>query len=126
MATILLKRGKAAGISGLTLAEGEAAVAYSEDKNTAQLYVGGTGGKPILVTADVAGAVQNALEQAREYTDTTVTAKLNDLVNGAPATLDTLKEIADEINKNKSAADALNSAIGSKLDANSTIDGGTF
>ena len=117
MATILLKRGQVSDLDNLTLAEGEVAIAYTDDgKTAAQLYVGGVGGKPILVTADVAAAVQSALTQANRYADAQITEKINDLINGAPATLDTLKEIADEISKNKDLVDALNSAIGNKVD----------
>lgn len=127
MATILLKRGLASALEGLTLEEGEAAIAYTDDEKTAaQLYVGGAEGEKILVTADVSAAAQDALKQAKTYTDTTVTAKINDLINGAPETLNTLKELADEISKNESVVEALNSAIGSKLSSSSTVDGGTF
>lgn len=116
MATILLKRGQSSDIRGVTLAEGEAAIAYNADKSTAQLYVGGADGKPLLVTADVAGAVQTALEQANRYADAQITEKINALVNGAPQTLDTLKEIADEINENEGVVETLNAAIGDKVD----------
>ena len=116
MATILLKRGQATDLESLTLAEGEVAIAYNEDKSTAQLYVGGEGGEKILVTADVAAAVKTALEQAKTYTDTTVTAKIDALVNGAPGTLDTLKEIADAIEENQGVVDAINKAIAGKVD----------
>ena len=116
MATILLKRGQATDLGNLTLQEGEVAIAYNEDKSTAQLYVGGEGGTKILVTADVAAAVKTALEQAKTYTDTTVDEKINALVNGAPQTLDTLKEIADAIEKNQGVVDAINEAIAKKVD----------
>ncbi len=116
MATILLKRGQATDLGNLTLAEGEVAIAYNEDKSTAQLYVGGAGGTKILVTADVAAAVKTALEQAKTYTDTTVTEKIDALVNGAPGTLDTLKEIADAIEENQDVVDAIKSSIANKVD----------
>ncbi len=117
MATILLKRGQVSDLDNLTLAEGEIAIAYTDDgKTAAQLYVGGADGEPILVTADVAAAVQSALTQANRYADAQITEKINDLINGAPATLDTLKEIADEISKNKDLVVALNSAISNKVD----------
>ena len=116
MATILLKRGQATNIGELRLAEGEVAIAYNEEKSSAQLYVGGADGTPILVTADVAAAVKTALEQANQYTDTTVKAKIDALINGAPATLDTLQEIAAEIESNKSVVEAINAAIGNKVD----------
>lgn len=116
MATILLKRGQAANLSNLTLAEGEAAIAYNEDKSAAQLYVGGADGKKILVTADVAAAVATALETANRYADAQIAAEISELIGGAPATLDTLKEIADEMGKNEGVVTALNSAIGNKVD----------
>lgn len=43
----------------------------------------------------------------KAYTD----QKIADLVNGAPETLDTLKEIADELQKNQSALDAITDAV---------------
>lgn len=46
------------------------------------------------------------------YTDT----KIADLINGAPETLDTLKEVADAIQENETIVDALNAAIGNKVD----------
>ena len=116
MATILLKRGQATDLGNLTLAEGEVAIAYNEDKSTAQLYVGGEGGTKILVTADVAAAVKTALGEAKTYTDTTVDEKINALVNGAPQTLDTIKEIADAIEENQGVVDTINKAIAGKVD----------
>ncbi len=116
MAKILLKRGLASNIGSVTLAEGEAAIAYNEDKSTAQLYVGGANGTKILVTADVAAAAASALAQANRYADEKIAAKITELINGAPTTLDTLKEIADEMQKNEGVVETLNSAIGNKVD----------
>lgn len=42
------------------------------------------------------------------------------LVNGAPETLDTLKEVADAIQENESVVDGLNAAIGNKADKDHT------
>lgn len=53
-----------------------------------------------------------SVDVANEYTD----AKIADLINGAPTTLDTLKEIADAITENESVVKALDSAIGNKVD----------
>lgn len=44
-----------------------------------------------------------------------VTAKIAALVNGAPATFDTLKEIADYIASDQTATGALTTAIGSRV-----------
>ena len=116
MAIILLKRGLITDIEKLILNEGEPAIAYNEDKHSAQLYVGGADGTKILITADVTAQIEKSLETAKTYTDTTVTAKINDLIHGAPTTLDTLQEIADAIENNQSVVKALNDAIGSKVD----------
>lgn len=127
MATILLKRGLATDIEKLTLAEGEVAIAYdTEERNSAKIYVGGAGGEKILVTADVAAAVSGALDEAKEYTDTKVDERIKALIDNAPETLDTLKELAEELQKNEGAVTALTNAIANKLDGDSTIDGGTF
>lgn len=48
--------------------------------------------------------------QSTGYTD----KKIADLINGAPETLDTLKEVADAIQDNKTVADALTAAVGKK------------
>lgn len=140
---IQIKRGQLANIADVTLAEGEPALAYNEDKSAVALYAGdGLGGK-VLVNPDVSGDITGVLSQANGYTDT----KISELVNGAPEAMDTLKELADAIAENSDIMTALNAAIGnkvdavdgmslvsdaektawnSKLDANSTIDGGTF
>ena len=49
---------------------------------------------------------------ANGYTDN----KIAELINGAPSTLDTLKEIADALEENDDVVQALNDAIGSKTD----------
>ena len=113
MATILLKRGLASALEGLEIAEGEVVIAYdTEDKNSAKIYVGGAGGTKILVTADVAAAI----EQAKTYTDTTVDEKIKALIDNAPQELDTLKELADELQKNEGLMETLQAAIGNKVD----------
>lgn len=143
MAKILIKRGLQTNVDNLTLEYGELALAYNEEKTSIALYGGGEGGEPILINPDVSGDVAGVLAQAQEYAD----GKVNDLVDGAPEAMDTLKELADAIAANKGIMDALNAAIGNKVDkeagkslvsdtekaawnaklsANSTIDGGTF
>lgn len=54
--------------------------------------------------------IDTAYASANGYTDT----KIAQLINGAPSTLDTLKEIADALESNETVVDALNSAIGTK------------
>ena len=55
-------------------------------------------------------AIDGAYANSNKYTD----QKIADLINGAPETLDTLKEVADAIETSKTVEDALNNAIGKK------------
>lgn len=52
----------------------------------------------------------NEMNNTKGYID----KKINDLVNGAPETMDTLKEIADAMEENADVVEALNNAIGNK------------
>lgn len=56
--------------------------------------------------------IVNAENRQKAYTDT----KIADLINGAPSTLDTLGEIADAMENNQNVIEALDSAIGTKVD----------
>ena len=62
------------------------------------------------IGADASGSAASALEEAKAYTDSEIT----DLINGAPTTRDTLKEIADAMDENQTVVEALNAAIGTK------------
>ena len=62
------------------------------------------------VGADPTGSSAKALIDAKNYADKKVAA----LVNGAPETMDTLKEVSDALDANKDVVDALNAAIGNK------------
>lgn len=55
-------------------------------------------------------AIDDAYANSNKYTD----KKVADLINGAPETLDTLKEVADAIEASKTVEEALNNAIGKK------------
>lgn len=62
------------------------------------------------VGADPTGSSAKAFTDAKAYAD----QKIADLVNDAPETMDTLKEVSDALDANKNVVDALNSAIGTK------------
>ena len=64
------------------------------------------------VGADPKGSANTALTSAKSYTD----QKVSSLINGAPETADTLKELADLISENEDAVGLLNAAIGNKAD----------
>lgn len=51
-----------------------------------------------------------------EEVSAAISAAVNELIDGAPDTYDTLKEIADYIESHKDVTDALNAAIGNKVD----------
>ena len=55
-------------------------------------------------------AIDEACATANAYTD----EKISELINGAPATLDTLKEIADAMTENEDVVNALEESIGKK------------
>lgn len=65
------------------------------------------------VGADASGSANTALTNAKSYTDTKISA----LINGAPSTLDTLKEIADAMAENEDVVKALETSIGTKANA---------
>ena len=75
------------------------------------------------VGADKSGSASSALTSAKSYSDTNLgtaksytDTKIGNLINGAPETMDTLKEVADAIAEHKEVTDALNAAIGNKVD----------
>lgn len=65
--------------------------------------------------AEIETSISSAKSETKTYTDT----KIANLINGAPETLDTLKEVADAIELSKSVEEALNKAIGTK--ANNSV-----
>ncbi|EET60360.1 hypothetical protein BRYFOR_07556 [Marvinbryantia formatexigens DSM 14469] len=60
-----------------------------------------------VMMSDADGEEQNIVQY--------VNKKISDLIGGAPETYDTLKEIADYIASHKNVADALNAAVGNKV-----------
>lgn len=59
-------------------------------------------------------------------TNASVTAQINALVNAAPGVLDTLQELANALGNDPNFVTTITTLIGTKLGANSTIDGGTI
>lgn len=64
--------------------------------------------------AEIAESVAGGISS--EQVDSKITTAINNLIDGAPATYDTLKEIADYIETHEEAATALQAAIGDKVD----------
>ncbi|WP_458457438.1 BppU family phage baseplate upper protein [Pseudobutyrivibrio sp.] len=102
------------GEEGLVLGE-TSSTAYRGDRGKIAYNHSQTTGNPHNTTAaqvgaDVAGAAAQAYQQASGYTDT----QIANLINGAPSTLDTLKEIADAMAEHEEVVEALDQAIGTK------------
>lgn len=74
-------------------------------------------------TAPTAAGGTNTTQIA---TTSFVQAAISALVNAAPGALDTLNELATALGNDANFAATIASALATKLDANSTIDGGTF
>ena len=69
---------------------------------------------------DAKGAASSALDSAKAYADTAASTVKNDLLNGAGAAYDTLKELGDLIVDNKDAIDALEEIASGKADKTHT------
>ena len=69
-------------------------------------------GNVITDTYETKEDAETKLAEAKGYTDTAVA----NLVNAAPATLDTLGELATAFNENKEVVDALDAAITNKVE----------
>lgn len=104
------------GEEGLVLGETDS-TAYRGDRGKTAYDHSQTTGNPHATTysdvgADQAGAAAAAYQQAAGYTD----LQIANLINGAPQTLDTLKEIADAMAESQDVVEALQAAIGDKAD----------
>lgn len=67
----------------------------------------------LVSEASVNQSLASNLEESKSYTDT----KVAELVDSAPETLDTLREVAAAIQENENVVEALNAAVGSKANA---------
>lgn len=73
---------------------------------------------PALTGIPTAPTAASATNNTQLATTAFVKAVVDDLINGAPGTADTLLELFNEIQNNDSAIDALNSAIANKTNTN--------
>ena len=64
--------------------------------------------KPVSIAQQK--AIDVAYANSNKYTD----QKIANLINGAPETMDTLKDVSDAITASKTTEEALNKAIGTK------------
>ena len=100
-------------------------------KNSADITVEVVNGEPSesTVSFDDAQGVRKITVKIPEqetvdaYTKSEVDEKVSGLINGAPETADTLKELADLISENEDAVGLLNAAIGNKANKATTLAG---
>ena len=116
---------KGLGSAAYTASSAYATAAQGTKADNAMPKAGGTFTGAVTLNADPTAALGAATKQyvdsaktsatssANSYTDT----KIAGLINGAPETLDTLKEVADAIAANADVVSALDSAIGKKANA---------
>ena len=112
---------KGLGSAAYTSSSAYATAAQGTLASNAMPKSGGTFTGAVTLKADPTTALGAATKQyvdaaetaANEYTDTAIA----NLVNGAPTTLDTLKEIADAMAENEDVVTALEEAIGTKANA---------
>lgn len=116
---------KGLGSAAYTASSAYATASQGTKADNAMPKAGGTFTGAVTLNADptvalgaatkqyVDSAKTSATSSANSYTDT----KIAGLINGAPETLDTLKEVADAIAANADVVSALDSAIGKKANA---------
>ena len=116
---------KGLGSAAYTASSAYATASQGTKADNAMPKAGGTFTGAVTLNADPTAALGAATKQyvdaaktsatssANSYTDT----KIADLINGAPETLDTLKEVADAITANADVVSALDEAIGTKANA---------
>lgn len=116
---------KGLGSAAYTASSAYATAAQGTKADNAMPKAGGTFTGVVTLYADPTNALGAATKQyvdaaktsatssANSYTDT----KIANLINGAPETLDTLKEVADAITANADVVSALDEAIGTKANA---------
>ena len=93
-------------------------------KGTADNAVNDGLGNTITSTYETKEDAAAKLTEAKTYADTAATTVKNDLLNGAGAAYDTLKELADEIIGNDQAIEVLTSTAANKADKSITITAG--
>jgi len=103
--TLQFRRGTTAELSAITGAEGELFVDL--DKNAIVVMDGSTQGGVLLAT------------------ESYVTTEVSNLVNSAPATLDTLNELAAALGDDPNFATTVSNQIGDKADKTTTISAGS-
>ena len=91
---------------------------FADTDNPHQVTAKQLGIDPTLdMDKPVSTAQQAALDELYEQLAAYTRQKITELINGAPESLDTLKEVADAVAAHKSVMDALDAAIGKKASA---------
>lgn len=106
---------------------GKATSAASADRATsATKATQDASGNVITSTYETKSDASSKLSEAKTYADNAALTVKNDLLNGAGAAYDTLKELGDLIDTNTTAIDALETVASNKMDKVNPEGSGTF
>lgn len=111
--TLQFRRGTTAELAAITGAEAELFV--DTDKGTVVVMDGATAGGIPLATEDYVGTSLNGYA-----TESYVTTAISNIVDAAPAALDTLNELAAALGDDANFASTVTSALATKITASST------
>ncbi len=106
------------GVRSISTGSSNGTISVNTNGTSANVAVKGLGSAAYTASTayDAAGTATTkadaALASAKSYTDTAI----SNLINSAPTTLDTLGEIATAMQENASVVEALEDAIGNKVD----------
>ena len=114
------------GVRSIATGSSNGTISVNTNGTSANVAVKGLGSAAYTASTayDAAGAASTALAEAKSYADSAAssaaTTVKNDLLNGAGAAYDTLKELGDLIDDNKDAIEALNDIAAGKADSGHT------
>lgn len=110
-------------VQGQVLANGTALLSVN---GTAAAATKDANGNIITSTYETKSDATTKLNEAKNYAASQATQVKNELLNGAGAAYDTLKELGDLIDKNVDAIDALKTVASNKMDKVDPVGSGTF
>lgn len=110
------------GVRSIGTGSSNGSISVNTGGTTADIKVKGLGSAAYTNSTayDAAGAADTALASAKTYADEAAITVKNDLLNGAGAAYDTLKELGDLIVDNQDAIDALETVAAGKADKSHT------
>lgn len=113
-------------VNGQLLVNGTTLLTTTGNAASATKATKDASGNVITSTYETKTDATNKLAEAKAYADTAATTVKNNLLNGAGAAYDTLKELGDLIDENTDAIEALETVASNKMDKVNPEGSGTF